>query len=44
MEHIVIERYEAWLKRGWEWSPYFPDKLKWEQELTDKINQLKNIK
>ncbi len=44
MNEGLIERYEAWLKRPFEPTVYYPNEGDWRKEVTDKINQLKNIK
>lgn len=40
----VIQRYEDWLKRGYEPSPYFKNEQEWNKELQMKILEIKNKK
>lgn len=40
MNEDLVERYKAWLSKGWEYSIYFPNKVKWEEEIQLKISQL----
>jgi len=44
MSEDLIQRYEAWLSKGYVPNPYFQDQAKWEQEIRAKIFEIKNKK